>query len=1113
MKKLLLILFAFALMGSMAWGQSRESWTETFDDQTSNSYGTSFTCAISGTWTCQDAGNFSYANTNMGSPAFTINDDKPGAQITTPSLNTCGTVSFKYAYINGNSSNVFKLQKSTDGTTFTDLDTHTLGASANLSYVNYSYDVNDASATVYIRVLSDDQNAHLFIEDFSVTNYSASSPTITLSTTSLSGFSYVEGSGPSAEQTFTVEGSDLTNDITLTAPTDYEISETSGSGYTSPITLTQSGGSVATTTIYVRLKAGLSAGTYNSEDITVASTGATSKTVTCDGTVYKQEPTNHVTGFSATAASSSQIDLSWTENDGAVVPDGYLIIASTGAVSDPTDGTDPADDTDLTDGAGNVKVAHGTTSYSFTDCSATTTYNFKIYPYTNSGSSIDFKTDGTVPSASATTDAPAVEPQVGDLYITEVAGDGIDGNNNDDGFMEIYNASDHEISLANVSARYYNSNPGAATQTVSLSGSIASGAFKIVTQDGTNFNSTYGFSADFSGSTFYFNGGDDGCDIYHSTVGILDQFNEVGSGSSPWTWIDSYSWERNSTGSGATQANWTQTSSGTPKSFGIATWTGNSTSTWNSDANWTFITPTSSMDVTIPSGASNYPSIDGDATTPSECNNLTIASGANLTIPTGKALTVYGDYTNNATASDVTLQSAASATTGSLIVEGTVTGNSTMERYIAPWSSSSATDGWHLISSPVTGQEISTEFVDVTATPISSDVDFYRWSETEDLYINIKKAADGSYNQGSANTNFSNDASPVFAVGTGYLIAYGTSAVTKNFTGVFNTADVSISGLTNTSGNTSAGWHLLGNPYPSALYWNNTAWSLSDIDATAKVWDEGTASYTDVAAGGILPAMQGFMVHVTTSGSTSGSLTIDASDRVHDATTWYKNSTNEENTLKLTVSEEQSNTAQESIVKINEDATAGFDPQFDSHFLAGFAPQFYSVLEDGSAVSTNTLPDVSENTSIPFNFIKNSAADYTLTVDGVNSLTTGEKVYLTDLKTNYTQNLNENPVYHFSAQEGDAVNRFKLYFGPLGVNENSAKSLYSVYASHNLIKIQTEKAVNAQVFVYNVAGQLMAKTTLNQQTYTSIDMKDFKGMAVVSIVSAGTARNHKVIVY
>ncbi|TSA26283.1 hypothetical protein D4R71_04060 [bacterium] len=113
-----------------------------------------------------------------------------------------------------------------------------------------------------------------------------SSPTITLSESSLTGFTYEVGSGPSSEQTFTAEGSNLTDDIILTATTNYEISETPGSGYTSPITLAESGGSVAETTIYVRLKAGLSVGDYNSENITASSTDADNKTVTCSGDVY-----------------------------------------------------------------------------------------------------------------------------------------------------------------------------------------------------------------------------------------------------------------------------------------------------------------------------------------------------------------------------------------------------------------------------------------------------------------------------------------------------------------------------------------------------------------------------------------------------------------------------------------------------------------------------------------------------------------------------------------------------------------------------------------------------------------------------------------------------------
>ncbi len=150
-----------------------DDWTETFNSIYSGSYSTGNVVISGRTWTAKDAGNFSYGNTTMGSYAFTINDDKSGANITTPVLNTIGTVSFKYAYKSGSSSNVFKLQKSYDNSSFTDLDTHTLGASSEQAYVDYTFEVNDAASAVYIRILSDNQNAHLFIENFTVTNYVA----------------------------------------------------------------------------------------------------------------------------------------------------------------------------------------------------------------------------------------------------------------------------------------------------------------------------------------------------------------------------------------------------------------------------------------------------------------------------------------------------------------------------------------------------------------------------------------------------------------------------------------------------------------------------------------------------------------------------------------------------------------------------------------------------------------------------------------------------------------------------------------------------------------------------------------------------------------------------
>ncbi|MEI6851502.1 MAG: hypothetical protein WCL06_01620 [Bacteroidota bacterium] len=116
---------------------------------------------------------------------------------------------------------------------------------------------------------------------------SGSTPSIVVNPATLNGFSYVQGSGPSSEYSFSVSGSSLTSNISIAPPTNYEISTGTGGAFsaTNPIILTQSGGSVVSTTIYVRLKSGLTANNYNGEVITATSTGATNGTITCNGTV------------------------------------------------------------------------------------------------------------------------------------------------------------------------------------------------------------------------------------------------------------------------------------------------------------------------------------------------------------------------------------------------------------------------------------------------------------------------------------------------------------------------------------------------------------------------------------------------------------------------------------------------------------------------------------------------------------------------------------------------------------------------------------------------------------------------------------------------------------
>ncbi|WP_161804636.1 GEVED domain-containing protein [Lacinutrix himadriensis] len=309
-------------------------WTENFESPTSTGYGTG-TITINGrVWTRSNAGNFDYANTSAGSKGFTINDDKSNAHITTPVLNTCGTVTFDYAYINGNSSNVFELQTSTDGTTFTTVDTRTLGAASNQNYTNYSFNINSSNTTTYIRILSDNKNAHLFIDNFSVTAFAASGPNITATPANISGLDYVINNGPSTEQSFNVTGTLLTAGIDIIAPTNFEISDTAAGPYSSTVNISALNAN-SSNTIYVRLKTGLTIASYSG---TISMTNATSG-VTSTPTVAVSGEVTDIIYCDSTPSSNDNSGISSVTVGSVTFPvTDVTQYTYTGAVPDVTQG-------------------------------------------------------------------------------------------------------------------------------------------------------------------------------------------------------------------------------------------------------------------------------------------------------------------------------------------------------------------------------------------------------------------------------------------------------------------------------------------------------------------------------------------------------------------------------------------------------------------------------------------------------------------------------------------------------------------------------------------------------------------------------------------------------
>ncbi len=495
---------------------------------------------------------------------------------------------------------------------------------------------------------------------------------------------------------------------------------------------------------------------------------------------------------------------------------------------------------------------------------------------------------------------------------------------------------------------------------------------------------------------------------------------------------------------------------------GTITWNGTTDENWWNSSNWIGGNPPSSYaDVVIPPGKTFYPNV----TQLAPVNTFVVQSDM-----TGTGSVIFSDNKYLQLAFDETAQ---------------------FQQYIGQWTS--ALHGWHNISSPVESQNIQPSFV---SNPPSTDEDLYKWDEANNQWVNCKTS------QGGWNSNFET----TFQTGRGYLIAYSANQ-TASFSGTPNYQDVAVSNLSYTSSLSSPGWHLLGNPYPSALYWNKTDWNLTHVDAVAKVWKESTASYTDISSGtGIIPAMQGFMVHVN---STGGSLTIDASDRTNQTTNWMKDTP--ANQIKLTVFDTEGETAQESVIKIIQQSTTGFDPRYDARFLPGYAPRFYSVA-GGEKLSTNTLPYITASTEIPLGFVKNNSDNYYLKAENINNLEPDLKVYLTDNKTGKVQYLNQNPVYYFTAKKGDADIRFTLHFQPVGINETAVSNPVTVFDSRGNIIINTEQAVTAGLFVYNITGQLISISSMHQTNSAVVKMNGFKGIAIVKVVNAQQIYTVKVFI-
>lgn len=157
-------------------------------------------------------------------------------------------------------------------------------------------------------------------------------PTLTVTPTTLSNFNYTVGNGPSASQSYTLSGANLSGfpgNITVTGSTNYQVS-TNNSTFSNSLQVPYTTATLASTPIYVRLKSGLAVGSYNSETIASTGGGATVKNVTVSGSVSPLPIPEAPFANAATAVGATTFTANWetTANATSYEIDVYTLTGS-----------------------------------------------------------------------------------------------------------------------------------------------------------------------------------------------------------------------------------------------------------------------------------------------------------------------------------------------------------------------------------------------------------------------------------------------------------------------------------------------------------------------------------------------------------------------------------------------------------------------------------------------------------------------------------------------------------------------------------------------------------------------------------------------------------------
>ncbi|MDD3489888.1 MAG: lamin tail domain-containing protein [Paludibacter sp.] len=1020
--------------------------------------------------------------------------------------------------------------------TYDYLGSHTFSGGSSQTYVS-GFEDHDAGNVTSKAITSLDASTDYFYvvrayngsvtsassNEISVTTSAGASPLISVSPATLTGFTYAQGSGPSAEQSFTVSAVNLTNDISIAATTNYEISKTSGSGYTTPLTFTQSDGTVTEQTVYVRLKSGLTQGTYNDEVINITSTGATTKTVTASGSVTAApiaEPSNHATGFTATTNSTTEITVTWTDASGGA--DSYLVKGSSvsaESITTPVDGTAEADATLV------KNIASGVQSATFTGLTASTTYYFKVFPYNGTGAEVNYKTDGSVPTTNTTTATPLIAPTA--TAATGILTDGFTAN-----WGAVSGATSYDVNV------YTKTAGGSTTQTENFDGITPDSEGKIisvatylsgwsVSSQGTLrqiYTTATNFGASSPSLAFTTTGDYIETATYASPIQEFSFWVKQQGGATSSTLIEGYNgstWTTIATLSNADVATadtktydlislgktdvvkikMTYTKSvGNLSIDDVAVTYGGSTNTpiTNSPFNVTSATTKEltglssgtayyytvvAKDATSSSDASNeitvITAIDGtlDASTLPDCPtcDLVVNNGGVVTLNAGKS---YNSVSVKPGAK-LTLNDGQTFAPGTFVLESNASATATFvdKRSNANKTNITATVKRHLPAASTRTWWYLASPVDGASYTVFGSNKVGDYSETTRSYSNPFTEA------------------TTLTAGKGYVVKMTAAEATDYIfaDNILNTGNISVPltrTVTVTADNAKRGFNLVGNPYPSYIDWDYVY--LEGVNVRPTIWyrtlngtsmefhtynaELGVGSPT--TASEYIPPMQAFWVKVDTDpteGSVSnGTLNFTNDMRSHDESVDgnpLKTPAADRNLVRLSIS--NGTLSDETVIVTHPSASDNYD-RFDSEKMANGdtnRPEIFSMAGNQELV-INGISPLTDSKQIALGVRPGRAGNYTISLTEWRNTGNMEAV-LRDNQLGEELILTESSSYSFDTDGSTSTSRFSLLFRAKGSTTgfDRISSDLLIYASQKSIRVESASLEGNTISIFNALGQ------------------------------------------